>query len=127
LRSGKARGKRFVVAHDAGLIINPHLLTMTIEGNIVQGSSRALWEEVKFSNKTVSSVDWESYPILDMTEAPESIEVVLINRPDVKSTGAGEGSIRPLAAAIANAVYDATGVRLRQAPLTPDRIKQGLV
>jgi CO/xanthine dehydrogenase Mo-binding subunit len=127
LKSGKVRNKRTIVAHDCGLIVNPQLLKLTIEGNVVQGTSRAVCEEVRFDNKTVTSVDWQTYPILDMSEAPESVEIVLINRPDVKSTGAGEATSRPIAAAIANAIYDATGVRLRQAPLTPERIKSGLV
>ena len=94
---------------------------------MVHGASRALLEEVKFNDKMVTSVDWMSYPILDITEAPETIDVHLIDRPDVKPTGAGEAAMRPLAAALANAIYDATGVRLRQAPFTPDRLKPGLV
>ena len=115
------------VAHDCGVIINPGLLKMTIEGNMVQGASRSLHEETTFDEKNVTSVDWLSYPILDMTEAPETIDFVLIDRKDVKPSGAGEPSMRPLSAAIANAIYDATGVRLRQAPFTPDRLKAGLV
>ena len=67
-----------------------------------------------------------SYPILDITEAPETVDIVLINRPDLPPAGAGEGSIRPVAAAVANAVFDATGVRLRRAPLTPERLKPAL-
>jgi nicotinate dehydrogenase subunit B len=71
-------------------------------------------------------VDWMTYPILDITETPETIDVVLINRPELPPTGAGEPSIRPIAGAIANAVFDATGVRIRRAPLTPDRVKAAL-
>ena len=110
-RSGKIWARKFTVAHDCGLIINPDGLKHTIEGNIIQGISRTLWEEVKFDNKNVTSVDWLTYPILDMTEAPQTIDCVYINRPDRPATGAGEPSIRPVAAAIANAVFDATGVR----------------
>ncbi len=124
--TGKTRGRRFTVAHDCGQIINPALLTMCIEGNVVQGSSRALWEETKFDDKMVTSIDWLTYPILDITEAPDQVDVVLIDHPEVEPTGAGEGSMRPIAAALANAIYDATGVRLRQAPFTPERIKAGL-
>jgi len=124
--TGKVWAKRFVCAHDCGQIINPGLLTMGIEGNLVQGASRALWEETKFDDKMVTSVDWLTYPILDMKEAPESIEVVLIDHPEIPPTGAGEPSMRPVVAAIANAIYDATGVRLRQAPFTPERVKAGL-
>jgi nicotinate dehydrogenase subunit B len=74
----------------------------------------------------VRSIDWITYPILDITEAPESIDVVLINRPDVAPSGAGEPSIRPVAAAIANAIFDATGVRIRRVPFSPDRVKGAL-
>ena len=125
--TGKIWPKKMTVAHDCGVIINPGLLKMTIEGNMVQGASRSLHEETTFDEKNVTSVDWLSYPILDMTEAPETIDFVLIDRKDVKPSGAGEPSMRPLSAAIANAIYDATGVRLRQAPFTPDRLKAGLV
>ncbi|MDB5569444.1 MAG: molybdopterin binding aldehyde oxidase and xanthine dehydrogenase [Hyphomicrobiales bacterium] len=126
MKTGKVWGRRFVVAHDSGLIINPKQLIATVEGNVVQGLSRALWEEVKFDANNVTSVDWETYPILDITEAPESIECVLIDMPNVAPTGAGEASMRPLAAAVGNAIYDATGVRLRQAPFTPDRVRAGM-
>lgn len=126
-RSGKVRPKRFVVAHDCGLIINPDGLRHTIEGNIVQGTSRSLWEEVMFTREAVTSVDWLSYPILDIAEAPDAVDIVLIDHPELPATGAGEASTRPVAAAIANAIFDATGVRLRRAPLTPDRVKAGLV
>jgi nicotinate dehydrogenase subunit B len=74
----------------------------------------------------VTSVDWMTYPILDLTETPDAIEVVAINRPEVAPTGAGEPSIRPVAAAIANAIFDATGVRIRRVPFSPDRVKQAL-
>ncbi len=122
--SGKIFAKRFTVAHDCGQVINPDGLEKCIEGNIVQGISRTLWEEVKFDNKNVTSVDWLSYPILDITETPEKIDVVLLNRPELPPTGAGEPSIRPVAAAIANAIFDATGVRIRRVPFSPDRVKQ---
>jgi nicotinate dehydrogenase subunit B len=122
-RSGKIWARKFTVAHDCGQIVNPDGLTKTIEGNIVQGVSRTLWEEVQFDRKSVTSVDWLTYPILDITEAPQTIDVVLINRPDLAPTGAGEPSIRPVAAAIANAIFDATGVRIRRVPFSPDRVK----
>jgi nicotinate dehydrogenase subunit B len=124
--TGKIRAKKFTVAHDCGQIINPDGLRHTIEGNIVQGLSRTLWEEVKFDANTVTSIDWETYPILDITEAPETIDVVLIDRPEAPPTGAGEPSMRPLTAAIANAIFDATGVRLRRVPFTPDRVKAAM-
>jgi CO/xanthine dehydrogenase Mo-binding subunit len=121
--TGKIWARRFTVAHDCGQIINPDGLEKCIEGNIVQGISRTLWEEVKFDGKNVTSVDWLTYPILDITETPEKIESVLINHPELPPTGAGEPSIRPVAAAIANAIFDATGVRIRRVPFSPDRVK----
>jgi CO/xanthine dehydrogenase Mo-binding subunit len=121
--SGKIWARKFTVAHDCGQIINPDGLEKCIEGNIVQGVSRTLWEEVKFDAKTVTSVDWQTYPILDITETPEKIDFVLINHPELPPTGAGEPSTRPVAAAIANAIFDATGVRIRRVPFSPDHVK----
>ncbi len=125
-RTGNVKAKKFTVAHDCGIVINPRLLTETIEGNVVQALSRALHEEILFDNRKVLSVDWETYPILDYTERPEAIDVVLINRQNIPPNGAGEGSMRPIVAALANAIHDATGVRLRQGPFTPDRLKAGM-
>ncbi len=124
--SGKIWARKFTVAHDCGQVINPDGLRHTIEGNIVQGVSRTLWEEVKFDSKNVTSVDWLTYPILDITETPETIDVVLLNHPEIAPSGAGEPSIRPVAAAIANAIFDATGVRLRRVPFSPDRVRASL-
>ena len=124
--SGGIWVRRFTVAHDCGLIINPDGLERCIEGNIVQGISRTLWEEVTFDNNAITSVDWLTYPILDITETPEKIDFALINRPELPASGAGEPSIRPVAAAIANAIFDATGVRIRQVPFSPERVKQAL-
>jgi nicotinate dehydrogenase subunit B len=125
-RSGKIWARKFTVAHDCGQIINPDGLTRTIEGNIVQGVSRTLWEEVRFDEKNVTSVDWLTYPILDITETPQTIDVVLIDHPEIAPTGSGEPSIRPVAAAVANAIFDATGVRIRRVPFSPDRVKGAL-
>jgi nicotinate dehydrogenase subunit B len=124
--TGKIWARKFTVAHDCGLIINPDGLKRAIEGNIVQGTSRTLWEEVKFDPRNVTSVDWLTYPILDITETPETIDFVLINRPEIASTGAAEAAMRPLPAAIANAVFDATGVRMRRVPFTPERVRAAL-
>ncbi len=120
--SGIVRVKRIVVAHDCGLIINPDGVRNQIEGNVIQSLSRALKEEVKFDPLHIISRDWETYPILTFSEAPE-IEIVLIDRPDQPAVGAGEPSTVTTAAAIANAVFDATGLRLRQIPFTPERVK----
>jgi len=122
LNSGAVRVPRIVVAHDCGLIINPDGLKNQIEGNVIQSLSRTLKEEVKFSETRQTSVDWESYPILTFSEAPE-IEIVLINRPDQPALGAGEPSTVTTAAAVANAIFDASGLRLRQIPFTPERVK----
>jgi CO/xanthine dehydrogenase Mo-binding subunit len=124
--TGKIWGRKFTVAHDCGQIINPDGLVKCIEGNIVQGVSRALWEEVTFDRNAVTSVDWATYPILDITETPGEVNVVLINHPEIPSSGAGEPSIRPVAAAIANAIFDATGVRIRRVPFSPERVKAAL-
>jgi nicotinate dehydrogenase subunit B len=124
--SGRIWPRRFWVAHDCGLIVNPGTLRSVIEGNVVHGASRALYEEVKFDPRNVTSLDWVGYPILEMADAPESVEIVLIDRPDLAPSGAGEPSTRPVAAAIANAVYDATGVRLRRAPFTRARLQAAL-
>jgi CO/xanthine dehydrogenase Mo-binding subunit len=124
--TGSIWARKFTVAHDCGLVINPDGMLNTIEGNIVQGVSRTLWEEVKFDDKAVTSVDWMTYPILDISETPQTIDIVLIDHPELPPTGAGEPSIRPVAAAIANAIFDATGVRLRRVPFSPDRVKQAL-
>ena len=125
-RSGKVRARRYAVAHDCGCVVNPALLHATIEGNIVQATSRSLWEEVRFDRQKVTSVDWETYPILDITEAPDKVDIVLLNHPEIPPTGAGEPSSRPVAAALANAIFDATGVRLRRAPFRPEQVKASL-
>jgi CO/xanthine dehydrogenase Mo-binding subunit len=124
--TGKIFARKFTVAHDCGQIINPDGLVKCIEGNIVQGVSRTLWEEVTFDRKAVTSVDWISYPILDITETPGEVNVVLIDHPEIPPSGAGEPSIRPVAAAIANAIFDATGVRIRRVPFSPERVKAAL-
>jgi CO/xanthine dehydrogenase Mo-binding subunit len=124
--TGKIWARKFTVVHDCGQIINPDGLVKCIEGNIVQGVSRTLWEEVTFDRKTVTSVDWITYPILDITETPGQVDVVLINHPELPPSGAGEPSIRPVAAAIANAIFDATGVRIRRVPFSPERVKAAL-
>ena len=119
--------RKFTVAHDCGQIIAPDLLRLTIEGNIVQTHQpRALGRGEVRRQERHQSIDWKSYPIVDMTDAPETIDIILIDHPEIAPTGAGEGSTRPTAAAIANAIFDATGIRLRQAPFTPERLKAGM-
>ncbi len=119
--TGLVRVKRIVVAHDCGLVINPDGVKNQVEGNVIQSLSRALKEEVKFDEFRVTSVDWETYPILKFSEVPE-VEVVLIDQPSEPALGAGEPSTCTTAAAVANAIFDATGARLRQVPFTPERV-----
>lgn len=121
--SGKIWVKRVVIAHDCGLIVNPIGVRAALEGQIMQGISRALYEEVHFTETQVTSVDWQSYRIANMQDMPAEIELVLLNRPDKPIGGAGEPAIACFPAAIANAVFDATGVRIRRYPLTPERVK----
>jgi CO/xanthine dehydrogenase Mo-binding subunit len=109
-----------VVAHDCGLIVNPDGVRNQVEGNVIQALSRALKEEVRFDAGGQTTMDWEDYPILTFSEAPE-LEIVLINRPDEPSLGAGEPATVTVAAAIANAVYAATRARLRRVPFTSER------
>ncbi len=110
------RVKRLVCAHDCGLIVNPGALRGTIQANLIQSMGRALKEEVTFDKSGVTSVDWKTYSVARWSDVPE-VEVVLLNHPEVAPSGAGEPSSRPTAAAINNAIFDATGVRLRRAPL----------
>ncbi len=123
--NGQLAVKRIVCAHDCGLIVNPDGVRNQIEGNVIQGVSRALFEEVMFDANGVTSLDWKSYPILRFTDLPE-LEVVLINRPDIAPLGAGEPATIPLAAAIGNAIFDATGARLYDGPFTPKRVMAAL-
>ena len=125
-KTGVVRVKRFVCAHDCGLIINPDGLRGVIGANLMQSMSRALKEEVKFDRSQVTSVDWVTYPVARASDVPEQVDIVLINHPDLPAGGAGEPSSRPTAGAIANAIFDATGARVRQAPLTPARVKAAL-
>jgi nicotinate dehydrogenase subunit B len=124
-KSGEVRVKHIVVAHDCGLIINPDGLRNQIEGNVIQSASRALKEQVTWDESHITSLDWDSYPILKFTEVPE-VEVVLIDHPDQPATGAGEPSTITTAPAIANAIFAATGARVREIPFTPQRVHAAL-
>jgi len=112
-------------AIDAGLAVNPANVDNQISGQLIQATSRVLKEEVRFTNTSVTSLDWSSYPILRFAEYPE-VTTIVVQRAGEKSTGAGEELMAAAAAAIANAFFDATGVRLREYPLTPDRVKAAL-
>jgi CO/xanthine dehydrogenase Mo-binding subunit len=118
--------KRCVVGMDCGPISNPNGLTNQVEGGLIHGMSRALREEVTWSGDKVTSIDWRTYRPWFVGEQVPVIETVLINRTDVAAMGAGETSITVTAAAIGNAIFDATGARLRQLPFTPERVKAAL-
>lgn len=117
--------KKFFIAHDCGQIINPDGVKNQIEGNVIQNVSRTLKEKVTFDRSMVTSLDWESYPILTFPEIPE-IVCDLIDRPNEPPWGAGEPAAAVVPSAISNAVFDATGVRLRSIPYTPDKVRAAL-
>jgi nicotinate dehydrogenase subunit B len=131
-RTGHVWAKRLVCAHDCGLVVNPEGLRRTIEAGMLYGLSRALHEEVRFDAEKVTSVDWVTSPTLTHADVPAAIDVVLVNgdpnpnRPDLPHYGAGETMLKPAIAAVANAVYDATGVRIRRAPLRDARVLAAL-
>jgi CO/xanthine dehydrogenase Mo-binding subunit len=122
--SGKIWVKKVVIAHDCGMMVNPTGVRAALEGQIMQGISRSLYEEVHFNDKRVTSVDWATYRIANMDDLPGQVELVLIDRPDKPIGGAGEPAIVCFPAAIANAVFDATGVRIRRYPLVPERVRK---
>jgi CO/xanthine dehydrogenase Mo-binding subunit len=124
--TGRILVKRLVIANDAGPISNPDGLRNQLEGGALHGVSRTLNEEVTWDDRKVTSIDWRTYRALPVGAEIPKIETVLINRPSGRAMGAGETSVTVVAAAIGNAVFDATGVRLRQAPFTPERVKAEL-
>lgn len=125
LTNGQVRVEHCHVAHDCGQIINPDGLRNQIEGNMIQTVSRTLIEELKFDRSRVTSVDWASYPILRYPDVPQ-VSIHLINRPNEKPWGAGEPSAAVVPSAIANAIFDATGVRMTSVPFTPEKILAAL-
>jgi nicotinate dehydrogenase subunit B len=131
-QTGHVWAKRLVCAHDCGLVVNPQSLHRTLECAMLHGLSRAIHEEVRFDTERITSVDWISHPTLRHADVPERIDIVLVNgdpnpnRPDLPPYGAGEAALKPMLAAIANAVYDATGVRIRRIPLRDDRVLAAL-
>lgn len=123
--TGEVRVTHLYGVLDAGLVINPGLVESQIMGMLMQATSRVLKEEVTFTHERVTSLDWGSYPVLRFDEHP-NITAIVLQRPEEKSTGAGEETMGAAAGAIANAVFDATGVRFRQFPLRPERVKAAL-
>jgi nicotinate dehydrogenase subunit B len=124
--SGKVNVKRIVVSNDSGPISNPDGLRNQMEGGALQGMSRALLEEVTWDDQKVTSIDWRTYHSLPLGFDVPKIETVLLNRPDQPATGAGETAITLVASAIGNAIFDATGARVRQVPFTLERVKAAL-
>src|SRR5246500_3480769 len=120
-KTGEVSVKKITLGHDCGLIVNPNGLKNQIEGNVLQAVSRALLEEVQFDSTGQKNLDWDSYPVIRFEQVPD-VDIVLINRPEMQPLGGGEPSIVPVTAAIANAIFDATGARLRQVPFTPQRV-----
>jgi CO/xanthine dehydrogenase Mo-binding subunit len=131
-RTGHVWVKRLVCAHDCGLVINPEGLRRTVEGGMLHSLSRALHEEVQFDTEKTTGVDWISHPSLRHADTPARIDVVIVNgdpnpnRPDLPHYGAGETMCKPLMAAVANAIFDATGVRLRRVPFRAARVLAAL-
>ncbi len=131
-QTGHVWAKRLVCAHDCGLAVNPDALRHTVECATLHGLSRAIHEEVRFDTEKVTSLDWFSHPTLRHADVPERVDVVLVNgdpnpnRPDLPPYGAGEASLKPMLAAIANAIHDATGVRIRRVPFRDDRVLAAL-
>jgi CO/xanthine dehydrogenase Mo-binding subunit len=131
-RTGRVWVKRLVCAHDCGLVINPEALRRTIEGAMLHSLSRALYEEVRFDGEKTTGVDWITHPSLRHSDTPGQIDVVLVNgdpnpsRPDLPHYGAGETACKPMIAAVANAIFDATGVRLRRVPFRAERVLAAL-
>ncbi len=124
--TGQIVVRRLVIANDSGPISNPDGLRNQLEGGALHGVSRSLTEEVAWDEQKVTSIDWQTYRPLFVGDAVPTIETVLINRTDGKTMGAGETAVTVVAAAIGNAIFDATGARLRQVPFTPERVKAAL-
>ncbi len=123
--TGEVSVTRVVAGQDSGLMINPDGVRHQIEGNVIQSTSRALMEEVTFERGTVATREWGAYPIITFPDLPK-IDVLMLPRQDQPPLGVGESASVPSAAAIANAIFDATGVRFREPPFTPERILRGL-
>jgi len=120
--SGRIAVRRICCAHDCGLMINPDAVRAQVEGNILQTLSRTLYEETTFDRSRVTSVDWASYRLLRFPAVPR-LEIELVDRPELPPLGAGEAASSPVPAALANAVFDATGMRLRSVPFDSARLK----
>ena len=124
--TGQVTVRRFTIAADAGPISNPDGIRNQLEGGALHGTSRALAEEVTWDEQSVTAVDWRTYRTLPLGIELPAIQTMLMDRPDAAATGAGETAITGVAAAVGNAIFDATGVRMRQVPFTPERVRTAL-
>ncbi|MGB7021303.1 MAG: molybdopterin cofactor-binding domain-containing protein, partial [Xanthobacteraceae bacterium] len=124
--SGRARMRRAVAAVDSGQVVNSDGIANQIEGAILQSMSWTLYEGVTFDERRITSVDWASYPILRFSAVPDEMEIHVINRPGMPFLGSGEAGQGPAAAAVANAIADATGHRFRDLPISAERIKAAI-
>ena len=124
-RTGVVRVVKVWVGYDCGLVINPAGVRHQIHGNVIQSVSRCLMEQVRFDEKGVVSLEWGAYPIIKFCEVPE-IDILIMPAGDNPPLGAGESASIPSAAAIANAIFDATGLRLREVPFHPGRVRAAL-
>jgi CO/xanthine dehydrogenase Mo-binding subunit len=122
VKTGKIVVKNAYSAQVAGLSVYPPGVEQQMDGNLVMGASRALYEEVAFNKAQVTSLDWVSYPIMRFKDSPNT-KYVIVQRTDLVPTGSGEPPAAPIPASIANAFFDATGVRIREAPMTPARVR----
>ena len=124
-KTGKILVKHIYAAQDSGLIVNPAGVENQIVGQVVMNTSRALLEQVRFNTKRQTSLDWVTYPILRFKDAPK-VTPIVINRPEIPMAGGGDHVMEHVPAAIANAFFDATGVRIREVPMTPARVRAAL-
>jgi CO/xanthine dehydrogenase Mo-binding subunit len=124
-KTGRITVKDIWAALNAGLSVSPGTMENQMVGAAIHGVSRILHEQVVFDTKRVTSLDWVSYPILRFKEAPR-VHTTIVQRPDLQPTGAGEPVVVPIGPAVANAFFDATGVRIRESPITPGRVRAAL-
>ena len=125
-RTGHVQVTRAVLAQDCGLVVNPDAVRNQIEGGVIQSTSRGLLEQATWDRSGFTSLDWNSYPIITFPDVPLKIETVLFNRPDLPPMRVGEPCSEAVWPALGNAIFDATGVRLRELPFTPERVLAGL-
>jgi nicotinate dehydrogenase subunit B len=125
-KTGVVKVERVVIAQDCGLVVNPDAVRNQLEGAVIQNISRGLMEEATFNRSRVTSLDWATYPIIRFPDIPDEIDIILVNRPDLPPMRVGEPASETIWPAIANAIFDAVGIRLRRLPFTPSRVLAAL-